>query len=52
MAWEGAFGIVPSELEGFVVSPEFPVFEVIEERVLPETLDIYFRTPASREIIS
>lgn len=46
MAWEGALGIVPSECEGCVVSTEFPVFEVNEERVLPEVLDIYFRTPS------
>ena len=46
MAWEGALGIVPPECDGLVVSPEFPVFEVDEERVLPETLDIYFRTPS------
>lgn len=46
MAWEGALGIVPPECDGCVVSTEFPVFDVIEERVLPEVLDTYFRTPA------
>lgn len=46
MAWEGALGIVPPECDGCVVSPEFPVFDVIEEKVLPEVLDTYFRTPA------
>jgi type I restriction enzyme S subunit len=45
MAWEGAFGIVPSECDGCVVSTEFPVFETIEDRVLAEVLDTYFRTP-------
>lgn len=45
MAWEGALGVVPPECDGLVVSPEFPVFEVHETRVLPETLDVYFRTP-------
>jgi type I restriction enzyme, S subunit len=45
MAWEGALAIVPAECNGMVVSPEFPVFEIIRERVLPETLDVYFRTP-------
>ncbi len=44
MAWEGALGIVPKECEGLVVSPEFPVFEVDESKVLPETLDVHFRT--------
>ena len=46
MAWEGALGVVPSECEGCVVSTEFPVFEVNEDRVLPEVLDTYFRTPS------
>jgi type I restriction enzyme S subunit len=46
MAWEGALGVVPTECDGLFVSPEFPIFEVIEDRVLPETLDVYFRTPA------
>lgn len=46
MAWEGALGVVPQDCEGCVVSTEFPVFEVNEERVFPEVLDIYFRTPS------
>ena len=45
MAWEGALGVVPPECDGCVVSTEFPVFEVLEERVLPEVLDTYFRSP-------
>jgi len=28
------------------VSTEFPVFEVIQEKVLPEVLDVHFRSPA------
>lgn len=46
MAWEGALGAVPPECDGYYVSPEFPVFEPILNRVLPETLDVYFRSPA------
>lgn len=46
MAWEGALGIVPPECDSRVVSPEFPVFSVDSGSVLPEVLDIYFRTPA------
>lgn len=46
MAWEGAFGIVPADCDALVVSTEFPVFEVIESRVYPEVLDVYFRTPS------
>jgi len=46
MAWEGALGIVPDECDGLYVSPEFPVFEVDESKVLPEVLDVYFRSPS------
>lgn len=45
MAWEGALGVVPPECDGMVVSPEFPVFSINTDEVLPELLDIYFRTP-------
>ncbi|MFN3593873.1 MAG: restriction endonuclease subunit S [Thiobacillaceae bacterium] len=44
MAWEGALGVVPPECDGMVVSPEFPVFSINTDEVLPELLDIYFRT--------
>jgi type I restriction enzyme S subunit len=43
MAWEGALTIVPPKCENLVVSPKFPVFEVNQEKVLPETLDVYFK---------
>jgi type I restriction enzyme S subunit len=46
MAWEGALGVVPPECDGCVVSTEFPVFEVLEDLVLPEVLDTHFRTPS------
>ena len=52
MAWEGAFGVVPPECNGCVVSTEFPVFEIAEERVLPEVLDTYFRMPSIWPAIS
>jgi type I restriction enzyme S subunit len=45
MAWEGALGVVPPECDGMVVSPEFPVFTINTEAILPEVMDIYFRTP-------
>jgi type I restriction enzyme S subunit len=45
MAWEGAFGMVPKGLVGRVVSPEFMVFRAKEEKILPEILDTYFRSP-------
>jgi type I restriction enzyme S subunit len=37
---------VPDDCGDCVVSTEFPVFEVLEEKVLPEVLDTYFRSPA------
>ena len=52
MAWEGALGVVPPECDGCVVSTEFPVFEVIEDRILPEVLDTYFRMPSVWPAIS
>lgn len=52
MAWEGAFGVVPSSCAGCVVSTEFPVFEILVERVLPDVLDVYFRDPAVWPAIS
>ena len=45
MAWEGAFGIVPPQCAGLVVSTEFPVFELRADKVMPEVLDTYFRDP-------
>jgi len=46
MAWEGAMGVVPEDCNGLVVSTEFPVFEVNEELVFSEVLNVYFRDPA------
>ena len=45
MAWEGAFGVVPTECDGCHVSPEFPVFEVNSDRVLPRFLGLHFQRP-------
>ncbi|CAN5358172.1 hypothetical protein BH11PLA2_BH11PLA2_38260 [soil metagenome] len=45
MAWEGALATVPPVCNGLVVSTEYPVFEIDTSKVLPEVLDIYFRTP-------
>jgi type I restriction enzyme S subunit len=52
MAWEGAFAIVPDHCDGLVVSTEFPVFELDECRVLPETLEVYFRIPSVWSAVS
>lgn len=52
MAWEGAFGIVPAACDGFCVSPEFPVFAVDTERLVPAFLGYYFRRPRVWEEVS
>jgi len=52
MAWEGALGVVPPECDGLVVSTEFPVFAVNQELILPEVLDVYFRTPSVWPLVS
>lgn len=45
MAWEGAFAMVASQFEDFVVSPEFVVFRPKQGSVCCEVLDSYFRSP-------
>ena len=45
MAWEGALCVVPPECDGLYVSTEYPVFEIDTDRVLPDVLDVYFRSP-------
>jgi type I restriction enzyme S subunit len=52
MAWEGAYAIVTPECDGLVVSTEFPVFELNQEKILPETMGVYFRNPAIWETLS
>jgi type I restriction enzyme S subunit len=52
MAWEGAYGIVPPECDGLVVSPEFPVFELNQEKILPETMAVYFRMSTTWQTLS
>lgn len=49
MAWEGALGVVPDACDGCVVSPEFPVFEIDQSKVLPDVFDVYFRNPSTWE---
>jgi type I restriction enzyme S subunit len=52
MAWEGALAVVPDDCDGLYVSPEFPVFTIHRDRVLPEVLDVYFRSPAVWPLLS
>lgn len=52
MAWEGALGVVPEECDGLFLSPEYPVFTIHTDKVLPEVLDVYYRTPSIWPIIA
>ena len=52
MAWEGGFGIVPSECDGCVVSPEFPVFAVDQQRISSDILAIHFSDPKTWRALS
>ena len=45
-ARHGAFGIVPDELDGALVSNDFPPFDIDSRRVLPRYFEWYSRTPA------
>ena len=42
-AWKGAFGLVPSELDGMYVSDKFPTYKLDETRVSDRYLAWYFR---------
>jgi restriction endonuclease S subunit len=44
-AFEGAYAVVPDELDGAFVSNEFPCFDVQRERVLPRYLRWMFSLP-------
>jgi type I restriction enzyme S subunit len=44
-ARNGAIGIVPPELDGAIVSGDFPVFDVDRERCIPAYLDLYVKRP-------
>lgn len=44
-ARHGAFGIVPAELDGALVSNDFPTFDIDTTKVLPHFFEWYSRTP-------
>lgn len=44
-AFEGAFAVVPDEMDGWFVSNEYPVFDVDETRVLTDYLQIAICRP-------
>lgn len=49
-ARHGAFGIVPAELDGALVSNDFPCFDIDASTVLPHYFEWYSRTPEFVEL--
>lgn len=45
MAWEGAFGLVPPEADGCVLSGAFVAYTLNRDRFDPRFLDYFFRVP-------
>ena len=45
MAWEGAFGLVPTDADNHVMSGAFVVYEPRLDKVVPAFLDWYFKVP-------
>lgn len=45
-AFEGAYALVQPSQDGFFVSNEFPAFDCDPERILPEFIYAYFKSPA------
>lgn len=45
-AFEGAYGLVTPEFDGYFVSNEYPVFDCDRARLLPEYLAAYFTRPS------
>jgi len=48
-ARNGAFGLIPDDLDGAIVTNDFPTFNVIKERMLPDYLRLVVSTPQFRE---
>ena len=44
-AFEGAYGVVTADFDGYFVSGEYPTFELDASEVIPEFLWAYFRSP-------
>lgn len=51
-AFEGAYGVVPDELDGCFVSNEFPLFEAQSDELRLPYLEWYFRLPATWTAVS
>jgi len=42
--WKGCIAVVPEEFDGALVTKEFPIYEVIDERIDPEFLSVLLRS--------
>ncbi|MFH1314723.1 MAG: N-6 DNA methylase, partial [Candidatus Eisenbacteria bacterium] len=42
--WKGCIAVVPPEFDGAIVTKEFPIYEVIDDRLLPEFLSCLLRS--------
>lgn len=42
--WKGCIAIVPEEFDGALVSKEFPIYRVVDERLSPEFLQMLLRS--------
>ena len=51
MAWEGAFGIAPKEVDDCVMSGAFVVYEPNQERIDQKFLDYFFKVPTHWQTI-
>jgi type I restriction enzyme S subunit len=47
MAWEGAFGLVPADANGCVMSGAFVVYEINQDRLDQNFLNFFFKIPAN-----
>ncbi|MBO0698448.1 MAG: restriction endonuclease subunit S [Zavarzinella sp.] len=51
-AFEGAYGLVGDEFDGYFVSNEYPTFDFDSDRLLPGFLATFFQSPAAWEEVA
>jgi type I restriction enzyme S subunit len=51
-AFEGAYALVDERFDGFYVSNEFPSFDIDAQRVHPQFLAAYFKSPSVWEVLA
>ena len=42
--WKGCFAVVPRDFDGALVTKEFPIYEIVDERMTPEFLSALLRS--------